>query len=227
MTISIELNKLSKETSLLIPGPSGTLEVLLAPAPHLTAGKVRLAVICHPHPLYGGAMTNKVVTTLAKSFKHLGMATLRFNFRGVGKSEGGYGSGEGELDDLLAVLAWAKANLTPQELWLAGFSFGAYVSIRAAMQMDFTGLVSVAPPVNHFPVGSPVIRCPWVVLHGEQDEIVPVGEVEAWVETLDPRPELVRIPEAEHFFHGKLGELQDRVVRKCSSLYLAPPLPGA
>lgn len=208
------LKTLTAETTFLLPGPVGELEVLLSAAPQ-ESGKEAMAVICHPHPLHGGTMNNKVVTTLSKAFQLLNMQTVRFNFRGVGKSGGSYGEGWGELQDLYAVLDWVKLLAPEAPIWLAGFSFGAYISIRAATERPVAGLVSVAPPVNHFPFNQPVsIACPWVVVQGDRDEVVPLEAVLAWVESLDPRPELVRFPEAGHFFHGGLTELKEALVGK-------------
>ncbi len=216
---------MTQETHLLLPGPAGELELLFSPVPS-GSEQQSIAVICHPHPLYGGTMNNKVVTTLAKTFLQLNMPTVRFNFRGVGQSAGSYGQAEGELQDLFAVLAWVKETAPQAELWLAGFSFGAYIAIRAAVLLQrshslketaLAGLVTVAPPVNHFPLGEPVkITCPWLVVQGGQDEIVPSEAVLAWLADLDPKPRLISFPEAGHFFHGGLTELKQALIEQVS-----------
>src|SRR5579883_2897349 len=115
------------EMTFTIPASHGVLEILTSPAQENIPEKNITAIICHPHPLHGGTMTNKVVTTLAKTFRDLGMRTVRFNFRGVGKSEGAFAEGIGETDDLLAVVKWAQTTCSNDKLWLAGFSFGAFV----------------------------------------------------------------------------------------------------
>jgi len=213
-SIPKNLQILTTETSFQLPGPTGELEILLSAAP-TPANQESLAIICHPHPLHGGTLSNKVVTTLAKTFQALNMQTLRFNFRGVGKSTGHYGEGQGELHDLYAVLTWVRQVSPQATLWLAGFSFGAYISICAAREGSFAGLISVAPPVNHFPLHEPVnITCPWIVVQGEQDEIVPAAEVFAWVERLHPKPTLIRFPEAGHFFHGGLTALKEALLEE-------------
>lgn len=203
------------EASFLIPGPVGDLEVLLSP-PSSNEGKPRAtAVLCHPHPLYGGTMHNKVITTLSKVFAQLGMQTIRFNFRGVEQSAGSFAQGVGEQEDLLAVINWVKQGASNIPLWLAGFSFGAYISILTAAKISVNGLVSIAPPVNRFPFQeSLVITCPWVVIQGEQDEVVPAQDVLAWIDRLAIKPQLILFPNATHFFHGHLTELKDTLIEK-------------
>ena len=194
----------------LIQGPSGQLEVVQ----EKPIGKDRsaFAIVCHPHPLYGGTMDNKVVTTLVKSFQYLGLHTARFNFRGVGRSEGQFDHGQGELEDLLAVINWMQAQHPSREIWLAGFSFGAYVAAKAATQLPISVLVTVAPAVHHFPMELlPPIKCKWVLVQGEQDDVVPPAQVFAWAESRNPPPIILRFPEAGHFFHGQLGELRTRL----------------
>lgn len=212
MTTSNEVIGLTKETTFLLPGPAGELEILLSAAP--SSPKKAIAIICHPHPLHGGTMQNKVVTTLAKTFQQLQMQTIRFNFRGVGKSTGTYAEGEGELEDLFAVLEWVKEEDPETAIWLAGFSFGAYIAIRAAAVKTVAGLVTIAPPVNHFPFEeTPIISCPWIIVQGEADEVVPATEVLAWIETLDPKPIFVPFPGVGHFFHGSLMELRTALLQ--------------
>lgn len=206
----ITTKTINKETIQLIHGPAGQLEVAVSePTIELTGA---LGIVCHPHPLYGGTMDNKVVTTLVKTFQHFGLTTVRFNFRGVGRSEGRFDNGDGELEDLLAVLEWMQQQHPPREIWLAGFSFGAYIAAKAATQLPINKLVTVAPAVQHFPMQNlPPIHCPWVLVQGEKDDVVPPEEVFAWAESREPKPMVIRFPEAGHFFHGQLGELRMRV----------------
>lgn len=200
----------TKEQTQLINGPAGKLEVAIneATAPEHSAW----GIVCHPHPLYGGTMHNKVVTTLAKTFTGMGVTTVRFNFRGVMRSEGGFDQGNGELDDLLAVIDWVQQVHIKNEIWLAGFSFGAFIAAKAATQIPVNKLVTVAPPVQHFPMQHlPPITCPWVLVQGELDDVVPPKEVFAWAEARNPRPTIIRFPQAGHFFHGQLSELRAQI----------------
>lgn len=189
-----------------IPGPVGPLEAIVE-AP---GGEPRaIAVVCHPHPLYQGTMRNKVVHTVARAANRLGAPAVRFNFRGVGQSAGAWDEGRGETDDALAVVAWARDRWPDSPLWLAGFSFGAHVALRAAVQARPAALVTVAPPVGRFPVGdTPEPDCPWLVVQGEADELLDYREVAAWAAARNAAPRLELLPETSHFFHGRLVELQ-------------------
>lgn len=200
------------EVATTIHGPAGLLEIAIAEPPALT-GRKAWGIVCHPHPKFGGSMHNKVVTTLAKVFRELGGISVRFNFRGVGNSEGAYDNGEGELDDLMAVIDWVLQERPDHEIWLAGFSFGAYIALKAATKIPVAKLVTVAPAVNHFHLENlSAVTCPWVLAQGERDEIVPAQEVFAWAEKRDPKPIILRFPEAGHFFHGELNMLHTRLV---------------
>lgn len=191
-------------------GPAGRLEGLVE-APVEPRG---VAVICHPHPLYQGTMTNKVAHTLARVFNDLGIVALRFNFRGVGASDGSYDEGRGETEDALAVADYAQGRWPGMPLWLGGFSFGAFVALRAANQRLPAGLVTVAIPVQRFAVGELAQpQCPWVIVQGDQDELVDVDAAISWVDSLEPGPELVVMSGVDHFFHGRLRELRDTLVR--------------
>lgn len=194
--------------SLMLAGPAGQLETLLE-SPEAPVG---VAVICHPHPLYQGTMTNKVAHTLARVFNDVGFAAVRFNFRGVGKSEGEYAEAIGETDDALAVMHWARDRWPGKPVWLAGFSFGAYVALAASNRELPAGLVSVAIPVQRFDVGSLTPPdCPWIVIQGDQDELVAVDEVVSWIDRLPPGPELLVMDGVDHFFHGRLRELRQNL----------------
>lgn len=195
---------------LFIDGPAGRLEAILE-----VAGDAPLAgaaVVLHPHPQHGGTMHNKVAHTLARGFVRLGFAVLRFNFRGTEKSEGRYDNGVGELDDALSAVAWLRARYPEQRFWLAGFSFGAAIAIRAATAIAPDGLVSVAPAVSRFASGlESQPRCPWLVVQGDKDELVDIDETIEWINGLEPGPQLHVIENAEHFFHGRLIELRETV----------------
>lgn len=195
-----------------IEGPAGPLEARVDdPSPGATPGVV--GVVCHPHPLYGGTLHNKVVHTLARALQECGAPTVRFNFRGVGQSAGRYDGGPGELEDAIAACRWARQHWACEALWLAGFSFGSAVSLEAADRVQPRALVTVAPPVGRIIV-TPVRRpaCPWLVVHGERDELVEAAAVRDWAAGFDEPPRLKVLPSAEHFFHGQLGELRAAVI---------------
>ena len=195
---------------LTIDGPVGRLEALLdASAEQQPTAAV---VVCHPHPQHGGTMHNKVAHTLARSFVGLNYAALRFNFRGTEGSDGEYDEGRGELDDALAAIEWMR-NLYPGlPLWVAGFSFGAAIAVRAAVAVSVDGLISVAPAIYRFATGlEGQPGCPWLIVQGDEDELVAVEETIDWVNGLQPGPELLVMPGVEHFFHGNLTALRGAV----------------
>jgi alpha/beta superfamily hydrolase len=190
-----------------IPGPSGVLEGKVdCAASREPQGS---AVVCHPHPLYGGTMQNKVVHTLAKSLAANNQAAVRFNFRGVGVSEGSYDEGTGETDDALAVVDWVNEQQANLPVIMAGFSFGSFVALRAAAKIQPAALITVAPPVRMFDFDDmPSITCPWLLIQGDEDEVVDINAVINWVATLENPPEVSIIEGSSHFFHGKLIELR-------------------
>jgi uncharacterized protein len=192
----------------LMPGPAGQLEVMTTfPESDALNG---VGIICHPDPRFGGTMHNKVVTTVARGFANLRLATVRFNYRGIGASTGEYGETVGELADLHAIITWVRQVLPSQSLWLAGFSFGSYISARAAQTVKPARLISIAPPVNHYDYQQFTnISCPWLVIQGDQDEVVPCAAVQEWAKHPPSPLELVVMPGASHFFHGRLMELRD------------------
>ncbi len=205
---------------LSIEGPAGTLEGLLETPTE--ADVESLAVICHPHPVYGGTMTNKVVHMLAKAFNELRVPAIRFNYRGVGASEGTYDDGRGETLDTLAIARWAKSRWPQASIWLGGFSFGGAVALRAAAQIQPARLITVAPAIQRVDVARvQVPRCPWLIVQGDNDELVNAQEVEAWAQSLEPRPELAVLSGVDHFFHGRLNDLRDVVVRWVETTPLA------
>lgn len=191
-------------SSFVIPGPAGELEILPVNAHSHTT-----VVICHPHSLQGGTMHNKVVTTLARIFTDLGLNTLRFNFRSVGKSTGEYDDGRGELADLFTVIHWAKKHLPYKTLWLAGFSFGAWIATKGALELSPQKLITVAPMfsrLKHEDIEA--LKSDWILVQGEKDELVHVQELFCWAEQLSNPPVIIRFPDTGHFFHGKLTQLR-------------------
>ena len=211
--------------SLSIAGPAGRIEAALdLPEADAVAQPV-LAIVCHPLPTEGGSMHNKVVTMAARALRECGVATLRFNFRGVGQSEGEFDDGRGELDDLRAVAAWARAQHPDKALWLAGFSFGAWVSLRAAAELRAAALVSIAPPVGRsWDFGDVAVPdIPWLVIQGEADEIVDAQAVYAWLADQPRQPQLVKMPDTSHFFHRKLMDLRGAVKNGVRGWLPLPP----
>jgi alpha/beta superfamily hydrolase len=191
-----------------IAGPAGRIECAVdQPAATVLRG---VAVLCHPHPLHGGTMDNKVVQTLARSFVQLGYRVVRLNFRGIGGSEGAWDEGRGEIDDALAVVgAFREAQ---QPLVLGGFSFGAYVASQAAARLPQESqaerLVLIAPAARNFEVAN--VPADTLVVHGEADDVVPLAAVFDWA-----RPQALPItvlPGAGHFFHGQLPVLKQIVL---------------
>lgn len=202
------MNQVSRNERFHIPGPAGRLEAMLD-EPADAAGT---AVVCHPHPQHGGTMHNKVVHTLVRAFASCSLAALRFNFRGTEGSDGEYDDGRGETADVIAAVNWARERYPAGPVWLAGFSFGAAMAIRAASMMEIAGLVTVAPAASRF-AGDLAVQpaCPWLVIQGDQDELLDIGDTVAWLDGLEPGPELLVLPGAEHFFHGRLNELREAV----------------
>jgi len=196
-----------------IVGPAGSIECAIdAPA-----GAPRgLAVVCHPHPQFGGTMDNKVVQTLARALLQLGWHSVRFNFRGIGASAGTWDEGRGEVDDALAVVAAfrAEAGASRSPLLLAGFSFGGYVAAEAASRLPDgekpERLVLVGPSTQKQQV--PPVPADTVVIHGETDDVVPLSATLDWA-----RPQSIPVivfPGVGHFFHGQLGLLKSVVIRQ-------------
>jgi uncharacterized protein len=191
-----------------IAGPAGAIECAIDEPTEAARG---VAVVCHPHPLHGGTMDNKVAQTLARAFVQLGCRAVRFNFRGVGGSEGSFDEGRGETEDMLAVIAAHRDAALP--LRLAGFSFGGFVAAQAAQQLPddakAASLVLVGPSTQKQQV--PKVPADTLVIHGEADDVVPLSATLDWA-----RPQslpVIVIPGAGHFFHGQLTLLKNLVVR--------------
>jgi alpha/beta superfamily hydrolase len=195
---------------LLLPGAAGNIEVLLATPRDITPRGI--AVICHPHPLYGGAMSNKVTYTLAAIALKAGFYALRFNFRGVGRSEGVHDDGKGELVDTLMLVDWLRERVPGDfPLLLAGFSFGGYISIAAAAQATPALQISIAPPFGGrfvYQLRPARPPCPWLVIHSRDDDTVSFEESAAVLASYEPPAELHAVDGAGHFFNGRLGDIQ-------------------
>lgn len=192
-------------------GPSGRIEAILKEAKEPSN---RVAVICHPHPLHGGTMHNKVVFRIARAFNDCGFAVLRFNFRGVGESAGTHDFGNGEQDDLLAAISFAEERFPGSELWLAGFSFGSSVMIRVACRVPrANGIVAAGFPVSMYDF-TEVIDCrlPKLFVQGEFDQFGPPEKLRAFFDRLPDPKKLEVISGADHFFEGHLDELQRAVI---------------
>ena len=193
---------------LSIEGPAGKLEIAINEPGGARRG---IALIAHPHPLYGGTLDNKVVQTLAKAFVALGYCALRLNFRGVGASDGVFDEGRGEIEDFLALADYARRTYGAGELAIGGFSFGGFIAAAVAARLSPRHLVLAAPAVGRFPVGN--VPENTLVVHGEEDDVVSLKDVFDWA-----RPQLIPVtvfPGAGHFFHGSLVTLQRVVERHC------------
>ena len=189
-------------------GLAGEIEALIT-RPQTVSESTPVVVISHPHPLYGGSMTNKVVYILEKSFSELGAITVRFNFRGVGQSAGDYDHGRGEAEDLQAIVKELKRWRPQSPIWLAGFSFGAYVTARAQGAIQAEKLLLVAPPVSLYDFDELAeITVPWIVIQGGQDEVIEAAAVKNWVAQRENQPRFIWMEDAGHFFHGKLNEVK-------------------
>ncbi len=206
--MAIALQKFTAE------GPAGHLEGLVHMPDDIPSG---IAVVAHPLPTMGGTMENKVAVMLARTFAELGCVTLRFNFRGVGASEGEYTGGEGEEQDMISIARYAQEQFGEElPLLLSGFSFGGYVAARAAVHLQPQHLVLAAPAVGRFAM--PAVSPDTLVIHGEHDDVVPLADALDWA-----RPQhlpIVVLPQAEHYFHGRLTQLRDIVKRHFSGVEL-------
>lgn len=195
----------------IINGPDGRLEGRYQ---HSRAPNAPLALILHPHPQHGGTMNNKVVYTLFQSFARQGFSVLRFNFRGVGRSQGSFDRGEGELSDAASALDWLQTfNQNATTCWIAGFSFGAWIGMQLLMRRpELSGFISIAPPANMFDFTF-LAPCPssGLIVHGDRDEIVPPASVAKLVDKLKSQRNLQIghsvIEGADHFFYDHLDEL--------------------
>lgn len=202
---------LTPQNLLWIDGPAGKLQTIYLPA----EGEVRgVAVVNHPNPLHGGTFTNKVIQTAAKAYAKLGFHCYLPNLRGVGESDGSHDYGRGETDDCVAVIDFARARHSEADkLLLSGFSFGGYVATFAAQQREPDALVLLGPAVGIYPVPAPAVPdvAKTLLLHGETDDVVPLQHALDW--SAPQNLPLTVLPQASHFFHGKLIPLRDTLLR--------------
>jgi len=212
--------------AILLPGPAGVLDVAVDPPDPSVPARALTVIICHPLPTGGGTMHNKVVTMVARSLRELGATAVRFNFRGTGRSTGQFDNGSGEREDLRAVFEWVRAQRPGDALWLAGFSFGAYVALAMQAELRPDVLISIAPPVGRWDFSAiPTPTMPWVVIQGDADEIVDAQAVYAWLDAVNARAEVVRMPATGHFFHRKMMDLRG-AIRHSVRRHLPEPAPG-
>ncbi|MBK2296381.1 alpha/beta hydrolase [Francisella philomiragia] len=174
-----------------------------------------VAVVCHPHPLYQGSMHNKVVTTISRAMKTLNIESYRFNYRGVGDSQGEYGDGVGELEDLISVCDWIRENTHFKKIILCGFSFGGAIAYMSLNKIDnVVGLITIAPAVDRFDLTKfdEPKNLPWLVIQGIDDDTVnPNSVFDFTLKTVKSELTLVKMNEVGHFFHGKLIQLKDEI----------------
>lgn len=227
--LSVAPERFPDETArFALDGPAGKLECE-ARAAGPEGKRDAVAVICHPLSTDGGSMHNKVVTMVERALRESGVDTVIFNFRSVGHSEGEFDQGNGESDDLATVVAWARKVRPGATLWLAGFSFGSYVTLRNAVRLGAEGLVSIAPPAagrgwDFGPIELP--SCRWLVVMGDADEIVEPQAVYDWIDGLPEgsRPVLVKMEDTSHFFHRRLMDLRGVIKHAVKDW---PPLPAS
>jgi alpha/beta superfamily hydrolase len=194
-----------------LDGDAGKMQCLLDLPDDAPRG---IALVAHPHPLYGGTMENKVAQTLARTFVTLGYAVARFNFRGVGESEGVYDDGKGEVDDMAIMYEHMRARYPDLPVALAGFSFGTFVQAQFALRLEAEGraperLVLVGTAAGKWPM--PPVPQDTILIHGEQDDTITMQQVFDWARPLDIP--VIIIPGADHFFHRRLGHIKNLVVQ--------------
>lgn len=211
---------------LMLRGAAGAIEAVID-VPESADARLGTVIVCHPHPLHGGTLHNKVVTIIERSLRECGLRSLRFNFRGVGASEGTHDDGAGETDDLQQIAQWVMHARPQDALWLAGFSFGAAVAARASLTLPCVQLITVAPPVDKYGFERSLPpTCPWLLIQGEDDDVVEPAQVYSYVEKLDNPPTLVKMPGAGHFFHRKLMDLRG-ALKNGIKANLPPPDPAS
>lgn len=205
-----------RENPVLIEGPVGVLEGL-----HLPVADARgIALICHPNPAQGGTMLNKVVSTLQRTARDSGLATLRFNYRGTGKSAGAHDMNMGEVDDAHAALVWLQAQHPDLPIYLLGFSFGGFVAGSLSGRLEQAGvavqqLYLVAPAVMRLDAEHTLARdCQLTVIQPEDDEVIDPELVYQWSAAFNQPHELLKVAECGHFFHGRLPELKQLVAER-------------
>ena len=208
--IETNMGKIFSTKNLMINGPSGAIEAILEKNDDVNL--LGVIIICHPHPLFGGTMKNKVVHTISRACLRENLMVLRFNFRGVGKSQGTFDNGIGELKDATHMINYIQTHYRDLPIWIGGFSFGAGIAIQAASIKALTGLISIAPSlsdpaklINNEP------QCPWLIIHGGQDELIDIKVIKSWCKELQVLPKIIILDEATHFFHGCLIDLRIKI----------------
>jgi alpha/beta superfamily hydrolase len=210
----------------IINGPEGRLEGRYS---HARTPNSPVALLLHPHPQHGGTMNNKIVYNLYQAFVRRGFSSLRFNFRGVGRSQGSFDHGTGELSDAAAALDWAQTiNPEAKSCWIAGFSFGAWIGMQLLMRRpEIEGFISICPPANLYDF-SFLAPCPssGLIIHGDKDAVVPAKDVNTLVETLKTQKGIVIeqkvVPGANHFFDGKVDTLLGSIEQYLDKRLKAP-----
>jgi len=210
----------------MLPAPAGALRALHdTPTAAWSGHGPVAAVVCHPHPLHGGTFDNKVVYSVARELRERGLHVLRFNFRGAGGSEGAHDDGRGEVDDARAAIDFAAelagdAHASPGSLLVAGFSFGSFVGLTAALDDPRVGaLLAIAPPVNYYDFSAIAARASRLtVVYADADELVPAARVEAFIAACARPPRVFRVAGSGHLFHGHLGDIRRAVAEQLQSL---------
>jgi alpha/beta superfamily hydrolase len=192
----------------IIPGPAGKLEAIYKAGDAERATPAHAAVICHAHPLHGGTMHYKLIFRIARALDELGFPTLRFNFRGVGGSEGTFDEGRGERDDVKAAVDWLAAQHPEVPLVVAGFSFGAWTGLPVGCaDPRVSHVVGLGTPLRAFNVDLSACTKPKLFVHGANDEFGPMAQMNSWYADLPEPKKLVRIENADHFFEGRREEM--------------------
>src|SRR6187551_2995092 len=212
---------------IIINGPEGRIEGRYH---HARGGTAPMALVLHPHPLHGGTMNNRVVYTIYQAFVRRGFSTLRFNFRGVGRSQGSFDRGEGELADAAAALDWLQTyNQNAVSCWVAGYSFGAWIGMQLLMRRpEIEAFISVAPPANSYDF-SFLAPCPssGLIVGAEKDEVVPLADIQKLVARLSLQKGITvesrTIKGANHFFHDSLDKLAVEVDKYVAKCLITPP----
>lgn len=211
-TISNKISNNLQSVHFLFDGPTGNIEAILD-VPMVENTQRAFAIVCHPHPLHGGSMNNKVTHFIAKALNEAGVPALRFNFRGVGQSQGAHDNAAGEKKDLLAAIDVMQKLFPESSLWLAGFSFGAYIALSMTYISNADKLITVAPAVHLYDFNDVDLPdCDWLFIQGDNDEIVPSEDAIKWARNLASPPEIAILNNAGHFFHGRLNNLRDIIV---------------
>jgi hypothetical protein len=209
------MSKAPVSQEFLIESSAGQLEVLVSYPPASDTTSIPYIIICHPHPLYGGTLDNKVVYMIASTFNQLGAGSVRFNFRGVGKSSGNFDYGKGEVDDLQTIATWLATQRSVKELWLAGYSFGGYIALKAHRRLQAQRLLLVAPAIEQFDSFELQLSAiPTLMIQGGQDEVISPHSVATWATRQAHQPSLQWIQNADHFFHRQLNELREIILRE-------------